>query len=353
VRRVIPLQANICHNIVVATIHFFDTSPDTSASLGELAKTSLPGQAVEFHPGTVIPEADAVVIAPFVSSRVTADMIAAMPQLKLIATRSTGYDHIDLAAATKHGVHVCNVPSYGENTVAEYAFGLLLALTRKIPQAIDRFRAGDSSHEVLQGLDLMGKTLGIIGAGRIGCHAASIGRGFGMTVLAYDAYPDPKRAQTHGFTYAGLEEVLQKSDIVSLHVPNLPETKHLINTRTLALLKPTAILINTARGEVVESRALIDALDHGRLAGAALDVFEGEQLAAMPEELAALRAKTTDRLLLEHNLELSILQKFPNVILTNHNAFNTIEAVARINQTTVENIASFLSGKLTNEVHPA
>lgn len=306
------------------TIHFFDTNTTDANKIRSLASSSLPKESPTFHAGPATALPDAVVVSPFVTSQITADMMAAMPNLKLIACRSTGYDHIDLKAAAQHGVTVCNVPSYGENTVAEYAFGLLLALTRKIPAAIHELKAGNTSLDALQGNDLMGKTLGILGAGRIGCHMAAMGRGFGMKVIAFDAYPNPERAQTYGFTYVSQEEVLATSDVISVHVPNLPETHHLFNASVFAKMKSSALLVNTARAEVVDTPALIDALAEHRLAGAALDVFEKGHEAT--------------------------LQAFPNVILTNHNAFNTVEAVDRINQTTLANIAAFLAGTPQNQV---
>jgi len=334
----------------MANIHFFDVSDADAPSLQGLTSSALSQDSVEFHASPASAQADAVVISPFVSSRVTADLIAAMPKLKLIACRSTGYDNVDLGAAHARGITVCNVPSYGDNTVAEYAFGLLLALTRKIPQAITQLKSGNTSHDALRGFDLMGKTLGLIGAGRIGCRMADIAAGFGMTVVAYDAHPDPKRAIEHHFTYHSQAEVLAAADVLSLHVPNLPETRHLIDATTLAHLKASAIIINTSRGEVIDTRDLIDALATGRLAGVALDVFEGENLASLDAELTQLRAKAVDRLVLEQSLEISALQKLPNVILTNHNAFNSTEAVQRINQTTIDNIAAYLKGTPQNEV---
>ncbi len=334
----------------MANIHFFDASDQDTAALKLLAAEQLGGHHLTFHPGPVAPQPDATVVSLFVTSTLSADIIAAMPQLRLVACRSTGYDHIDLRAAAAHAVRVCNVPSYGENTVAEYGFGLLLALTRKIPQAVAQLRAGNTAHDALQGVDLMGKTLGLVGAGRIGCHMAQIARGFGMRVIAFDAQPDQQRAQSYHFTYQSLDDVLAQADVLSLHVPAAPDTRHLLNAAALAKMKPTALVINTARGEVIDTLALIQALTTGRLAGAALDVVEGEQIASLDAELHQLRAQAADHLVLEHNLELTTLQKLPNVILTNHNAFNTIEAQARINRTTIDNIAAYLNGNLVNEV---
>lgn len=306
------------------TIHFFDTTEADIDHLRSLAAEYLPEAKLKFHDGPVSSQPDTTIISPFVLSTVSADIIAAMPKLKLIATRSTGFDHIDLAAAQARDIKVCNVPAYGENTVAEYAFGLLLALGRKIPLSIAQLKEGNADTDNLQGIDLMGKTLGILGAGRIGCRAAAIGNGFGMKVLAYDAFTDPARAEQFGFTYTSLETILTEADVLSLHVPNLPETKHLIDAQALAQMKPSAILINTARAEVVDVAALVTALKEKRIAGAALDVFEGDVAA---------------------------LQAMPNVLLTSHNAFNTAEAVARIRQTTIQNIAAFLEGHPQNQIH--
>lgn len=335
-------------------IHFYNTSPIDHSQLETLlAQASLPDTEIVYDQAALEAgnaDPDAAVISVFIDSKVSAEVLAALPKLKLIVCRSTGFDNVDVAAANSRDIAVTNVPTYGENTVAEYAAGLLLALVRHLPASIASFATGHTDYERLRGTDLLGKTLGIIGAGRIGCHMSQIGNGFGMKVLSYDARQDPPRAQQYGFTYTPLNELLAAADFISLHVPLLPETRHMINAQTLALVKPGALLINTSRGEVVDTVALIEALQQGILAGAALDVFEGENLVDIDEELRALKVQATDQLILTQNLQVDILRHMPNVILTNHNAFNTVEAIQRINNTTVQTIANFLAGHTINQV---
>jgi D-lactate dehydrogenase len=242
------------------------------------------------------------------------------------------------------------VPSYGENTVAEYAFALILALSRKIYDSYDRIReTGSFNLDGLRGFDLKGKTLGVVGTGRIGKNVIRIAKGFEMEVIAYDPYPDDKTAQAMGFRYVSLEELLTQSKVVSLHVPLLPETTHLINDKTLELMAPDSFLINTARGGVVDTQALVRAIKAGQLAGAALDVLEEEGV--VKDELSFLTssapAKSPD---LKTVLANHILIDLPNVIVTPHNAFNTKEALERIMDTTVDNIRNYIIGQPTSVV---
>jgi len=171
-----------------------------------------------------------------------------LPKLKLIVTRSTGYDHIDWRHAGSKGIPVCNVPGYGSNTVAEFAAGLMLSVSRKIPRAAERYRRNDYSIDGMEGVDLEGKTIGIAGTGSIGLKMARIAKGLGMHVCAYDVVEDKKAEERIGFMYVSLEKLLQESDVVSLHLPLTDKTYHLINAQTLAQMKPGAILINTGRG---------------------------------------------------------------------------------------------------------
>ncbi len=220
---------------------------------------------------------DFEVISVFVNSRIDKAVLDRFPNLKCITTRSTGYDHIDLAAAAEKGATTLYVPGYGDNTVAEFAFGLILNLTRKIYQSIDQMKeTGSFSLTGFRGMDIKGKTIGVIGTGRIGKEAIKIARGFGMNVVAYDMYPDIAFATEAGFAYADLDSVLGKSDIISLHCPLNDSTRHLINKENIGKIKRGAYLINTARGGIVETDALVEALQKGILAGAGLDVFEKE-----------------------------------------------------------------------------
>lgn len=291
--------------------------------------------------------ADVEVLSPFIYSKLTAERLAKLPALRLIATRSTGYDHIDLAACAARGITVSNVPHYGENTVAEHTFALILALSRKVHEAFVRVRAGNFSLEGLRGFDLKDKTIGVVGAGRIGLHVIRIARGFGMRVLAYDVRRDPFLAEVLGFEYVDLPVLLAQSDIISLHAPYNRHTHHLINRDNIRLVKRGAILINTSRGGLVDTTALLEALDSGWLAGAGLDVLEGEE--AVLEESALLRDKTNPELLRQAIQNHLILRK-PNVVFTPHNAFNSQEALQRILDTTVSNILEFAAGRPQNVV---
>jgi len=334
----------------MANIHFYDVGDlDREPLERELSS----GNTLAFSSGNLsvqTADADCEIASVFVGSQVSDAVLAAMPRLKLVACRSTGFNNVDLAAAVKRNVMVVNVPTYGENTVAEYAFGLLLALVRRLPQAINSVQQGNADHTDLRGSDLRGKTLGVVGAGRIGCHMAQIGRGFEMTVLAYDPAPVPERAAQYGFSYAELDDLLKQADFVSLHVPYLPSTKHLLDRTRLSLMKPSAFVVNTARGEIVDTSALVEALRNEQLAGAALDVFEGEKLVDVDAELQLLREGGSSGEQLVENLELDVLKRLPNVILTDHNAFNTVEALGRINDVTVTNIRQFLAGSPQNMV---
>jgi D-lactate dehydrogenase len=293
--------------------------------------------------------ADAEAISPFIESDLSGAVLQRLPRLKLIATRSTGYDHIDLDYCRRAGVTVCNVPDYGDHTVAEHAFALLLALSRKIVEAAERTRRGDFSQAGLRGFDLAGKTLGVVGAGRIGRRAIQIGRGFGMEILAFDAKPDQATASAMDFHYVPLAELLAKADVVTLHLPGGAGSRNLISDEALAAMKPAAVLINTSRGGVVDAQALVRALASGRLAGAALDVVAEE--AWMREEAEIFRpgaAPEADRLqtlLADH-----ALVRAPNVIVTPHIAYDTREAVARIIETTLANIQAFARGSPQNVV---
>lgn len=289
----------------------------------------------------------ATAITVFIHSRIGREVLSHLPALRFIATRSTGYDHIDLAACRERGVIVSNVPAYGENTVAEHTFGLILSLSRKIHQAYVRTVRGDFSLEGLRGFDLKGRTLGVVGAGRIGLHVIRIGRGFGMRVLAHDSREQPLLAEVLDFRYVPLETLLREADIVTLHVPYLPDTHHLIDRKRLALMKRGSLLINTARGGVVDTEALLWALDEGILAGAGLDVLEGEELIA--EEQQLLRQEVAPEQL-QAAIRAHLLLRRDNVVVTPHIAFNSEEAVQRILGTTVANILAFAAGRPTNVV---
>ncbi|HTK11607.1 MAG TPA: NAD(P)-dependent oxidoreductase [Ktedonobacteraceae bacterium] len=287
------------------------------------------------------------ILLPFIHNHIGSAEMDTMPHLKLIATRSSGYDHIDLIAAKMRGITVANVPGYGEIAVAEHSFALMLALTRKIYEAVGRVKRGDYNLEGLRGFDLYGKTLGVVGAGAIGLHVIRIARGFGMHVLAYDVTQNRLLSEVLGFRYASLDEVLKQADIVSLHAPALASTYHMINRERLAHMKQGALLINTARGALIDTVALLWALKEGALGGAGLDTLEGEELWQGEKEEHELVLNAEQRQLLEIN---HALRAHENVLVTAHTAFNTREAAMRILDITIENVQDFLHGELKNQV---
>lgn len=320
----------------------------------KLIREKFPGQDVVVNGDKItqlcLPDTrDFEIVSVFVDSRIDTAVLDCFPNLKCIATRSTGYDHIDVAECKKRGIAVAYVPGYGDNTVAEFAFGLILNLTRKIYQGIDQIKeTGSFALAGLRGVDLKGKTIGVIGTGRIGKEVIKIAKGFGMNVLACDPYPDGAFAAEENFAYEDLDAVLGKSDIVTLHCPHNTSTYHLINKGNIAKIKRGAYLINTARGPIVETEALTEALNKGMLAGAGLDVLEEE--GETKDELTTLALGHPQEKELKTMLRNHILMKMPNVLLTPHNAFNSEEALARILDTTIENIRSFAEGAPTNLV---
>lgn len=298
---------------------------------------------------TVAAADDAEVVSVFVCSSLTEHVLDQMPNLKLVTTRSTGFDHIDLNACNKRGILVCNVPTYGENTVAEQAFALILALSRKIFQSFERTEKMNFDRKGLQGFDLYGKTLGVVGTGNIGKHAIRIGHGFSMHVLAYDVKKDPRLAAELNFSYAdSLEDLLSRSDVITLHVPYIPPTHHLINKENVKDIKPGAILVNTSRGAIVETEALLWALEKKILSGAGLDVLEEENDTYEHIQLLSEgfpKNKDIATILRNH-----ILVDRDDVIITPHNAFNSVEAARRIFETSANNILAFIDGRPMNAV---
>lgn len=289
------------------------------------------------------------VLIPFIHTQIGAAELDRLPALRLIATRSTGLDHLDVAACQARDVAIANVPGYGENAVAEHAFALLLSISRKIHLAQERTRQGDFTLEGLRGFDLYGKTFGVVGAGAIGLHAIRIAKGFGMRVLAYDTKYSALLSEVIGFRYTSLDEVLAESDVLSLHAPAIPATYHLINRESLGKMKRGAVLINTARGSLVATEDLTWALDAGILAGAGLDALEGEEFLQREEELLSNESSAERlRLLLANH----ILQRRANVVITPHIAFNTDEALRRILETTIQNVRAFLAGEPEHLVGP-
>ena len=331
-------------------IAFFETENWQADYLkGKLAEAELSFFAEPLSEKNIDSVKDCEIISPFIYSEMNKDILHKLPNLKMIATMSTGFDHIDVVTAKKDGIAVCNVPFYGENTVAEHTFALILALSRKLIDSVERARKGDFTLDGLRGFDLKGKTLGIVGFGHIGLHVARIAKGFEMNVLAFDLHPDKELAEKMGFEYDTFENILAKSDIITLHTPYNKATHHLINSKNIDSIKKGAYLINTARGGLVETNALMDALSKGILAGAGLDVLEEECFVKEEAQLLSKEfPKTCD---LKTALQNHILLEEKNVIITPHNAFNSQEAMIRILDTTILNIKSFIEGKPVNIVN--
>jgi D-lactate dehydrogenase len=292
--------------------------------------------------------ADAKAISTFIYSTIDGEVLSKLPNLKLIATRSTGVDHIDVDTCRERDITICNVPTYGSNTVAEHVFGLLLTISHRLEEAIDRTRKGQFSPRGLQGFDLEGKTLGVVGTGDIGRHVIRIANGFGMKVLAFDVKPDEQAARELGFEYVEMDELLSGSDIVTLHVPASPKTENMVSDEQFRKMKKGAVLINTARGKVVNTKALVRALAEGKLAGAGLDVLPMEPV--IREEAELLRSVYEEAHDLSSLLADEVIARMRNVVVTPHSAFNTREAVQRILDTTVDNIRAYAKGHAKNVV---
>ncbi len=291
---------------------------------------------------------DHQIVSVFIDSQINKEILAKLPDLKMIAVRATGFDNIDMEVTKKRNIAVCNVPTYGENTVAEHTFGLILNLSRQIHKSIQSVREKGFIPDGLRGFDLKNKTLGIVGTGHIGQHIARIANGFEMNVLASDVKEDKKMAKKLGFKYVSLEELLKNSDIITLHVPYNKNTHHLINSNNINLIKRGAYLINTARGGIIETDALVKALGNGILAGAGLDVLEEE--CSIKEERQLLSKSFLETCDVKTMLQNHILMERENVIITPHNAFNSREALERILETTVENIREFAKERAVNVV---
>lgn len=316
---------------------FLQTAPD------QLSLSFLPfrlsGDTARFAEGYNI----AVI---FVNDKVDAAtaMILKESGVQLIALRCAGFNNVDLKACADLGISVTRVPAYSPHAVAEHSLALLMTLNRKVHKAYERVRNGDFRLDGLVGMDLFGKTIGVIGTGKIGECFVRIMLGLGCQVVAYDPYPNPALKICPDVRYTTLQDLLSISDVISLHAPLTRDTHHLINAKAIALMKPDAILINTSRGGLIDTHALIDALKEKRLAGAALDVYEEEESVFFEDFSNDIITDDT----------LSRLMTFSNVIVTGHQAFLTKEALSNIAHTTFTNILEFLEGKrgceLTNGV---
>jgi len=322
------------------TVAFFDTKPYDRkyfehATDGE--KLRLQFHEFRLNTETVPVTRGADVVCVFVNDRLDRPCLAALiaAGVKLIALRCAGYNNVNLAAAKELGIPVVRVPAYSPHAVAEHTVGLLLTLNRKIHRAYNRVRDQNFSLSGLVGFDLHGKAVGIVGTGKIGRIAAGIFTGFGMRVLAFDPFPDAEWAAKAGATYTDFHDLLEHSDVVSLHLPLTPQSHYLINEKTIGRMKPGVHLINTSRGKLIDTSAIIDALKSGHLGGVALDVYEEEE-GIFFEDLSGLVLQDD---------ELSRLLVFPNVLITAHQAFLTNEALTEIARVTSENITRFSEGR--------
>jgi D-lactate dehydrogenase len=293
------------------------------------------------------PDESVRVLSVFVHDGLGPDVLDRYPGVKMIAARSTGFDNIDLDACRERGIVVSNVPRYGDNTVAEHTFALILSLSRNLRRAYLKSLAGDYTTADLMGFDLKDRTLGVIGTGRIGLRVIKIAKGFSMNVLAFDVMRDDFLSDVLGFSYVTLEELLAASDIISLHAPLNDKTYHMIDSERLSQVKQGALLINTARGGLVDTNALVEALDRGQVAGAGLDVVECETfIDDQEDEVLAGACDCSHTTMIQ---QFNLLRR-PNVVFTPHIAFNSREAIERILVTTVENIKAFLEGVPRNVV---
>ena len=285
-------------------------------------------------------------VCPFVNDRLDAEALRLLHAqgVRLVALRSAGYNHVDLQAAAALVLPVVRVPEYSPYAVAEHAVALLLAVNRKIHRAFNRVREANFSLDGLVGFDLHDKVVGLVGTGRIGRVMATIMRGFGCRLLAADPQPNQALVETLGLRYVDLPELYRASDIVSLHVPLTPETHHLIDSTALRAMKRGVVLINTGRGALIDTRALIDALKAEHVGAAGLDVYE--------EEEGVFFRNLSDQVLQDDVL--ARLLTFPNVLVTSHQGFLTWEALANIAETTLANVGAFERGEpLVNEVRAA
>lgn len=287
-------------------------------------------------------------VSVFIYSTLSTDLLAKMPNLKLIVTRSTGFDHIDLSYCQKNDITVCNIPNYGANTVAEHTFALLLALSRKIIPSVERTRRGNFELDGLRGFDLHKKTIGVIGLGNIGTEVVRIAKGFGMHVVAYTHHPNEEIARKLRINFLKLPELLKVADVITLHVPYSKKTHHLINKKNIKHVKKGSILLNTARGGLVETEAIMYGLDKGKLQGVGLDVLEEE--CGIKEERQLLSGKFKQECDLRTQLLNHVLLTKENVLVTPHNAFNSNEALQKILDVTVENIIYFVKNQPHNTV---
>jgi D-lactate dehydrogenase len=317
--------------VSVFDIHEFEREIFDAANAGA---HELKYIAARLRPETVEAARGSSVVCCFAHDQVDRGAIVKFREMgiKLIALRSAGFNHVDLEAAKECGVPVVRVPEYSPYAIAEHAVALLLSLNRKIHRAFNRVRELNFSLEGLVGFDLHGKTVGVIGAGRIGQAFCKIMKGFGCKLIVYDITRNPELEEF--VNYVTLDELFEHADVISLHVPLTPLTHHLINERCFDLMKPNSILINTGRGGLIDTKALLKALKLKKIGGACLDVYEEEEIVFFQD----LSSSGID------DDVLARLLTFPNVLITAHQGFLTTEALTNIAETTLKNISAFEAG---------
>ncbi|QQG50217.1 MAG: hydroxyacid dehydrogenase [Candidatus Berkelbacteria bacterium] len=318
----------------------------------EFFRERLHGTELVFYPHRLtphnVPEAEgADFLVCFVYSDLKAHVLDQLRDIRGIATMSVGTNHIDMKLAHERNITVCNVPAYGPNTVAEHAIALLLALSRNIVPSVERTRDGDFDYRGLTGWDLMGKTLGVVGTGKIGAHVARIASGLGMRLMAFDPKPNDELVEKYGVEFVSLPQLLHASDVITLHCPLLANNTHVVGRDEFKQMKRGVVLINTARGGLVDTRALLEAIDDGIVSQAAVDVLEDEELLQEEKEFFSpyFQLKDYQTALADH-----ALMRHPKVLVTPHNAFNSREALDNILETTAKNIEGMLTSDLVNVV---
>lgn len=291
--------------------------------------------------------ASANYIVSFIYSDLSHQVLTHLHKLKGIATMSVGVDHIDLEEAASRKIVVSNVPAYGPNTVAEHTMALLLAMSRKIVESVERTRDGVYEYTGLSGWDLSGKTLAVVGTGKIGAHVAQIAHGLGMKLIGFDPHPNTELTEKFGLEYMPFNDVLGKADVITVHVPLTPENKHMLSTEQFKLMRRGVVILNTARGGLIDAGALLAALDDGTVAQAGIDVLEDEGLLKEEKQFFSPYFKLNDyqMAMADH-----ALMRHPKVLLTPHNAFNSKESMRNILNTTVDNIEGMVSGDPINTV---
>jgi D-lactate dehydrogenase len=324
-----------------------DWEKPTFASLGDEHELTFVSESLSKANASEHEEAE--IISVFVKSQVDEAVLSAMPNLKAIATRSTGFDHIDRGVCQDRDIQIAYVPSYGANAVASHTIGLLLNIVHRISDGIGRTRKGEFTNTGLRGFDVTGKRIGVIGAsGDIGRHVVKMAKGLGMEVLGFDVAKDEDFADEAGFEYVAMDELLGQSDVVTVHVPQNEKTENMIDDEAFSKMRDGVVLLNTSRGGVVDERALLKAISEEKVSAAGLDVLRAEP--TIREEAELLRTAVEDEDKWGELLANETLLRLRNVYVTPHNAFNTTEAVQRILDVTRENLDGFVKGEPVNLV---